>query len=704
MSPVNKIKSIIFPYTFAAPLLPLHVFLTLLLITIFIKYIFSAQFMLKKIFAALSLVLCLHGFLAAQTDQVLFTVNGNPVNVSEFVGIYSKTNQDKADFSRASLEEYLDLYVKFKLKVQKARDLKLDTLPALKTELDGYRRQLASSYLVDREVTDKLVKEAYDRMLQDVEIAHIFIAVDKNAPAKDTLAAYNKIMEIMKSIKGGKSFEQAQMEYAKSVATADKPADDSKGYIGFVTALLPDGFYSMENSIYKTKPGEVTGPVRTNSGYHILKVLSVRPARGEMEVAQILFRKGDSPAKSEAAQMRADSVYKLLKGGADWNTVCAALSEDKMTAAKGGDIGFFGINRYQKGFEDAAFALKNDGDFSAPVETTIGWHIIKRKSARPVGSFETIKRGLSERIKRDGRSEIAKQSIIARIQKEGSFKENASALDKWTAEQQDSMFHTYRWKPNPDKPQTVLFSFGNQNYTLADFEEYCGRASRERMRGKGYPVSETVGKLYKAWKDETTLRYEESQLSAKYPEFSSLMREYEGGMLLFEAAKIEVWDRANADTVGLEKYFNEALKNKFMWEERARVSIYTLKSDDPALLLKVREMAAKKPAADVLKKFNKKEEVVTVMERLYEKGKNKDLENIWKAGAMTTAKTDAGTKTANFMKVEEIVPPTPKKLNEAKGYAVAEYQDYLEKNWVENLRKEYKVDVNKAVFESLIKK
>jgi peptidyl-prolyl cis-trans isomerase SurA len=666
---------------------------------------FLQSIMLKQIIASLSLIFCLQGLLTAQAnDPVLFTVKGNPVNVSEFVGIYSKTNQDKADFSRASLEEYLDLYIKFKLKVQKARDLKLDTLPALKTELDGYRRQLASSYLVDREVTDKLVKEAYDRMLQDVEISHIFIAVDKNAPAQDTLVAYNKAMDLMKAINGGKTFEQAEADYAKTLAPNDKSASDSKGYIGFVTALLPDGFYGMENSIYRAKAGSVTGPVRSNSGYHIIKVLSFRPARGEMEVAQILVRKGDTPAKMDAAKMRIDSIYKVLQGGADWNTLCAAVSEDKMTAGKGGDIGFFGINRYQKNFEDATFALQKDGDFSAPVETTIGWHIIKRKSARPVGSFDATKRGLSERIKRDSRSEIAKQSIISRIQRDGHFTENSGALDKWIALQQDSMFHTYRWKPDPAKPQTVLFSFGNQTYMLADFEEYCGRASRDRMRGKGYPVSETVGKLYKAWKDETTLRFEESQLSTKYPEFSSLMREYEGGMLLFEAAKIEVWDRANSDTIGLEKYFNEQLKNKFKWDERAKVSIYTIKSDDPNLLLKVREMAAKKPAADVLKKFNKKEEVVTVLERIYEKGKNKDLDNIWKAGSLTPGKTDGGTKTANFTKVEEIVPPTSKKLSEAKGYAVADYQDYLEKNWVEKLRAEYKVDVNKPVFESLIKK
>jgi peptidyl-prolyl cis-trans isomerase SurA len=375
-----------------------------------------------------------------------------------------------------------------------------------------------------------------------------------------------------------------------------------------------------------------------------------------------------------------------------------------MTAPKGGYIGFFGINRYQKNFEEAAFALKNDGEYTAPVETTIGWHIVKRISARPVAAFETMKRGLSDRVKRDGRSEVAKQSIISRIQREGKFQEFAAPLTAWGQLQLDSVFHTFKWKPDPAKPQTPLFAFGPQNYTLAEFEEYCSRASRDRMRGKGYPVDETIARLYKAWKDETTLRYEESQLDQKYPEFKSLMREYEGGMLLFEAAKVEVWDRANTDSVGLEQFFNANLKTKYLWDERAKVFIYTLKSDDPKLLKKVLDLAAKKPTAEVLKKINKKGEVLTVLERSYEKGKNKDLDGLWRAGAISAAKTDAGTKTASFTKVESIEPPKPKALSEARGYAVAEYQDFLEKRWIEQLRQEYPVTINREVFERLIKK
>lgn len=659
--------------------------------------------MLKQLIAFIGLFCSFAGVALAQdTDPVLFTVKGNPVRVSEFKYIYSKTNQDKADFSEASLREYLDLYTKFKLKVQKARDMQLDTVTATKTELEGYRRQLANSYLVDKEVTDKLVREVYDRMQQDVDISHIFIACDRNASAKDTLVAYNRALNLLKMIRGGKSFDQIAVD-----SSMDKTVKENRGNLGFVSAMLPDGYYEMEKAIYAAKPGDVVGPIRSNGGYHLVRVNGFRPARGEIEVAQILIRKGDTPEKQAMAHQRADSVYAALQMGGKWDEVCARYSDDKTTSAKGGYIGFFSINRYQKNFEDAAFALAKDGDYSQPVETTIGFHIIKRVSRRGVGPFEQFKRALTERVKRDSRSEVAKQSMIARIKKQGDYKENPQALEQWTAQQNDTLFHTFRWKPNPARPQTVLMQFGSGKvYTLADFEDYCARASRDRMRGKGYDVRETISKLYKSWTDETAMQYEESQLDKKYPDFKALMREYEEGILLFDATKQFVWDRANTDSVGLEKYFRENLTMKYKWDERAVVNFYTIKTQDAAVAKKVRDLAAKKPAADVLKKFNKKgqPEVVTVVEKRFEKGKNKDLEGKWMAGAISDAKADTTAKTTTFFKVEAIEPPAPKALGDARGYAVADYQDYLEKQWIEELRREYPVQVNESVLKSLIKK
>jgi peptidyl-prolyl cis-trans isomerase SurA len=658
--------------------------------------------MFKKLLASTTFLLLFLAVASAQNDDpVLFTVNGAPVRVSEFRYIYTKSNQDKADFTEKSLREYLDLYTTFKLKVQKARDMRLDTITALREELEGYRRQLANSYLVDKEVTDKLISEVYDRMQKDVEVSHIFFAADRNAKPADTLRAYNRAMNVLRALQSGQPFERLAVD-----SSEDKSAKENRGSLGFITAMLPDGFYAMEKAIYAAKPGDLIGPVRSNSGYHVVRVNTFRPARGKMEVAHILFRKSGDAEKDLLARRRVDSVYAALSGGADWDALAAQYSEDKMTAAKKGYLGVFAINQYQRGFEDAAFELKKDGDISMPVETTIGWHIIKRISHRPMGPFETEKRALAERVKRDSRSEIAKRSMIERIKRENKVREYPEALNSWAATQKDTVFLTFKWKPNPAKPQDVLMRFGDDKvYTIADFEDYAARAGRERMRGAGTPINDVIQRLYHSWTDDVAMMYEESQLDKKYPDFRALMREYEEGILLFEALKQSVWDRANTDSVGLERYFNSTLKNKYMWDERARVSIYTVKTDDPKVIQQVRDFAAKKPADEVLKKFNKKDkpEVVAVMEKLYEKGKAKELGNLWKGGAMTDAKTDAATKTATFYKIESLAPPASKTLAEARGYAVADYQDYLEKQWVEELRKAYPVKVNDEVLRALVR-
>jgi peptidyl-prolyl cis-trans isomerase SurA len=656
---------------------------------------------MQRSLIALSVALSFSLMATAQNDPVLFTVKGNPVTVSEFKYIYSKTNQDKADYSEKSLREYLDLYTNFKLKVQKARDMELDTIASLKSELDGYKKQLAKSYLEDKEVTERLIREVYERMQQDVDISHILVSCERNRPAADTLKAYTRASNWLKMIRKGADFNKIARD-----SSEDKSVKENDGNLGFITAMLPDGYYELEQAIYAAKPGDIIGPVRSNSGYHLIRVNAFRPARGEMEVAQILVRKSDDVEKNKVQKMRIDSAYNALLAGENWDKVCMTYSEDKVSSGKGGYIGFFGINRYQRSFEDAAFALAKDGDYSKPVETTLGWHIIMRKSHRPVASFDALKRSLSERVKRDSRSELVKQTMISRIKKEGNYQEYPQVFEKWAAAQVDSIFHTYKWKPDPAMPKDVLFRYGTDNvFTVADFEDYCQRNGRDRMRGMGYPVRETINKLYKAWGDDTALAFEESQLEKKYPEFKSLMREYEEGILLFEALKQNVWDKANTDTVGLQQYFDRELKNKYMWDQRARVTFYTLKTDDPKVAAKVREMAAKKPAADVVKKFNKKgkPEVLSVMEKSYEKGKYKELGNLWSAGAMTDLKTDAGTKTASFLKIEEIMPPSPKTLSEARGYAVADYQDYLEKKWIQDLRKEYPVVINEQALKTLIK-
>ena len=335
--------------------------------------------MMKHIFSTLIVVLLISSSVRGQQDdRVLFTVEDTPVTVAEFDYIYSKTNGEQATYSKASLEEYLDLYIKFKLKVQKAKALQLDTIPELQRELAGYRRQLADSYLINKEVTGQLTREAYERKQQDVDISHIYFSMPARPTPADTLAAYQKAMSVKKQLDNGVSFSTL----AKSNSD-DNSVRNNAGRIGYVTALFPKGYYDFETAAYTLPLNTVSNPVRTSGGYHLIKVHDRRPARGEVETAHILLRT-EGKIKADV-QKEIDALYQQLENGANFEALAREHSEDARTAPKGGYIGFIAINRFQEVFEDAVFALSEDNTYSKPFESDLGYHIVKRISRKTLG-------------------------------------------------------------------------------------------------------------------------------------------------------------------------------------------------------------------------------------------------------------------------------------------------------------------------------
>ena len=638
--------------------------------------------------------------IAQGNDPVLFTVEGNPVNVSEFKYIYAKTNGDKADFSKESIEEYLDLYIKFKLKVQRAKDMQLDTIPALIRELAGYRKQLANSYLVDKEVTERLVKEAYDRSKKDIDISHIMIGLKANASPADTLAAYEKVKTAQKLLRQGKTFEEVAR-----LMSEDRATNKQGGRLGFVTAMLPDGFYALESIAYVLNKSEVSDPVRTRAGYHLVKVNGERPARGEMEAAHILIRVDKRGVNEAASKAKIDSIYQQLqRGGADFDELAKQHSQDKASGVKGGNIGYFGINRYERTFEDAAFALEKDGDYTKPVKTSAGWHIIKRIKRKDVEPYDIAKRRLQPKVQRDSRYELAKQTMIKRIKKENNFTIHQKTLNTFI-DSLTASFLTPKWRPSPEVEKDPLFTLGGDtHFTVDEFEAYCQRAARMRLRaGKNTEPATIAHKLFEDFVDESCIKYEENNLEKKYPEFKALMREYEEGILLFEATKNLVWDKASQDSAGLAQFHTQH-RDDYMWSERAVVKVFTVKKEGTDQVDKIRKCAKKDSPEEVVEKFNKKEKIVAVQEKVVEKMKDKEVSKMnWKVGAISETMTNENNGAKKFMKIVKILPPAQKTLSEARGYIIADYQDHLEKAWLEELRKSYTVKVNQDTLESLIK-
>jgi peptidyl-prolyl cis-trans isomerase SurA len=658
---------------------------------------------MKKLVFVLAL-LCVAAWSQAQNqvvsspDPELFRVGSTSVSVSEFKYIYSKTNGEKADYSRKSVEEYLDLYIKFKRKVSRAKSMQLDTITALKQELEGYRQQLANTYLVDKEVTETLIKEAYDRMQYDVDFSHIMLKLDRNALPKDTLEAYNKMKAIAARLKKGEDFVSVAREVSE-----DPSVKNNDGRLGFMTALFPSGFYNLETAVYTTAVSGVSGIVRTDLGYHIVRVNSKRAARGETEVAHILIRKEQGNITS---RLKIDSLYRIVLAGAEFGRTAQQNSQDAATAAQGGSVGSFGIGKYEITFEDAAFGLAKDGDVSLPIETSVGWHILKRLGRKPADSYEIAKRKLKGRIQRDSRYEISNQSMINRIKTEGKFSETAGALDKF-AKDQTADFTTYKWHAPDAKSTEALFAFANgKSYSVGDFTDYLNNNSRKRLSfPENQDVTEAVKILYCDFVGETCLRHEEKQLDTKYPDFKALMREYEEGILLFEATKRIVWDKASSDTLGLTA-FHDKNKDRYKWDTRAVVSNYAVKEAGKDKLADIQKYIKKKGYEKVLSKFNEKDkEIVQVRTQTIEKGKNKAMDAlpVWEVKALTATEVNARDNSMNFMKIEKILPPSLKTLAESRGYVVADYQEFLEKEWLTELEKAYPLQLNKNIVDRIIK-
>lgn len=673
-----------------------------------------------RIFSAfLCLGLCSLSLQAQKDSDVLFTVDDQPVTVGEFRYIYGKTNAEAADYSRQSVEEYLDLYQRFKLKVAQARKMGLDTVRSLQQELAGYRRQLADNYLIDRAVTDPLVETLYERRKKDIEVHHILVAFPGQAGEPDA-ATISKFQRRAEKIKEGLTTENfAEVAREKS---EDKYSKARGGRIGYVTAPFPKGLHQLEAALYDAPLNRIVGPIRTAAGYHLAMKTAERPARGEVEVGHVLARIGEKQ-NDAAALAKIKKAQAELKAGGDWKTVAAEYSEDGNTKGNGGYLGFFGINRYDPAFEEAAFALKEDGQISDVVKTKAGYHLIRRVSRRDEQTLAEARPLLENKLKQDPRTLDARAELMETLRGRYDFRFNDDVFQSFLDRQVDSSFFDVRWQPNAADPSATLVAFGDDyRLTVGSFAQHLKKNSRQRLQmgrqlgnsggnagatagvprqGRGARVDVVSKRMYEAWLDQQTKDYAESRLEADFPDFAALMREYREGILLFEATKLEVWDKAGEDTLGLQAFF-DAHRDDYQFDEQYVVTEYTVDTrsgTDPAT---VRAKAGGHDRKTTLADFPKG---VKGISREY------DAEGLARLNGSLPARAGATSPLVNnlkngqttFYKVERVVPPRPKELADARGYVIADYQDHLEKEWVESLRKTFPVKVNKRVLNKLIK-
>ena len=642
----------------------------------------------------------------ANDDPVLLKINERKVTLSEFEYVYTKNNLNPQVIDQKSVEEYLELFINFNLKVYEAMQLGLDTHASFIDELAGYREQLAQPYLTDQEVANHLVEEALERMQHDIRASHILINLEQHASPEDTIAAWNKLMEIRQRAIDGEDFGQLAEMYSDdpsakgSPATANRPAmRPNYGDLRYFNVL--DMVYPFETAAYNLEPGEISIPVRTNFGYHLIKLTDRIPATGRARVAHIMINlpaDADENAQKQALD-KINEIHHKLQDGEDFAELAQRFSDDNASARRGGELPAFTANRMVPEFIKAISYMSQEGEISQPLRTDFGWHIIKFFEKQIPTEEEAIA-DLRNRISRDSRAHLSKDAVVQRLKKEYDFKEFKDNLEIFFSKVDESIFEGNWDKSILTEHQKPLFQFADMIYNQQDFASYLSRVQSVRTPES---IRNYVSTMYRNFYQQKLMDYEDSRLEEKYPEFRQIMREYHDGILLFELTDQKVWSKAMRDTTGLKEFFENNIDD-YMWQDRFDAEIFTFNSEKEARdgRRQIRRAHRRNISYDeLLANFNQTNQLNVSGEKgIFEIGQVPVLSELSQQAGVSDIMRSGNNYVV--VKVNEFMPSQPKKLNEVRGLVIADYQNYLEKKWVKELREKYDYFVNREALDALI--
>ncbi|HOR40076.1 MAG TPA: peptidylprolyl isomerase [Paludibacteraceae bacterium] len=622
----------------------------------------------------------------AQKNTIV-TIDQKPISIEEFEYYYNKNNTNDLQ-QKMPVEEYMQLFVNFKLKVHQAYMLQMDTAQTFKQELEGYRNQLIKPYLTDNEKIDDLVKEAYQHLLEDVDVSHILIRLNANPTPADTIAAYTKAMTAYKRVTNGESFEKIAVEFSE-----DPTVQENKGRLGFITGMMV--VYPFEKTAYTTPVGQVSAPIRTRFGYHIIKVHDKRKTQGERLVAHILKRiPEDASEKQKAAIERSiKSIYEDLAKGADFQRLAQANSDDQSSANKGGEISWVGTGKTTPEFENAVFNLQNIGDISQPVKTEFGWHIIKLLDKRDIMTLQEAYPLIEPRVKTDERASIIANSFIEKLKKTYNFKSypaNLHALHTLLAQPNDNILEQTKTYNLP------IYTFADQVITQSDLIVFLHQQNYTKN-----PIDlSLLDILANQVANNTIIKYENSMLEKKYPEFGLLMNEYKEGILLFNISNEMVWSKASKDIEGLTDFF-EKNKKSYAWD-KPRFKGAIIYCDSKQSFKTAKKIAKATPEKELSTKLKQtlnsnEKNAVKIETGLFAEQTNPVVDKlVFKKG-----KLEKNNDYPYIFTSGNIQKHYPDSYQDIRGIVINDYQNYLDKQWIEELRSKYPIVIDTSVLNSL---
>lgn len=623
-------------------------------------------------------------------ERVLFTVDGREeVTAEEFKAVYNKNRDIGEQIDPKTPEEYLQLYIDFKLKVLEAKDSAMDMRQSFLEEFHGYRSQLAKPYLTDKGSEEALVEEAYKRMQTDVAASHIMISVaDFNNP-KDTAAAYGQLQSVREQLTSGEmGFEEAAKLYSEDTYSAQRG-----GSLGYFSVF--DMVYPFENQVYGLEVGGISPVFKTQFGYHIARLDATRPARGRIQVAHIMLLLPENASADQSAevQRKIEEIHqKLSTGASSFEDMVLQFSQDKTTRNSQGRLPEFGMNDMVNTFEDAAYGLSNPGDVSKPVRTPYGWHIIKLIQKIPLKEFEEVKFELNNKVQRDYRAQLSKEEFLEKLSKEYSFTIDEKAMTKLINRLENEDF-SGKWvaPESVANDKSKIGSYADSVITIANFVAYVMTGS---SKFSGDIDTRTVLEAYMSlYKEDVLLAYENTQLERKYPEFRRLVNEYRDGILLFDLTDKKIWTRSMKDTLGLQNYY-EAHKGNYRWNTRYDYTIYDCENKKMAKKV-LKEIKAGTSDSLILAKYNSESALNIQIESKLEETPEYAEVNSMTAGMVSKPIEKNGR--FFIFQLHQVMEPRTKELKEVRGLVAADYQKELEAAWIQELRTRYPVTIDTAV-------
>ena len=626
-------------------------------------------------------------FLNAQISEsdVLLTISEEPILASEFIRVYNKNLNLVQDDSQKEVESYLKLFINYKLKLAEATSLGYDKDPEYVKELRSYKNQLTQNYLTDKNVTDELVLEAYDRTLNEVKAQHVLVRIEEFET--DTLQAYSAIQAFQERLKND-DFESLKKEIhdGKSIFVED---------LGFFTAFKMA--YKFESVAFNTKVGEVSEPFRTKFGFHVVKVLEKRKSKGQVIVAHIMIANTQKDT-TLVAKDRIQELHRLLLQGEDFGNIAKQFSDDKSSSMRSGELKPFKSGQINSIlFENTAFSLKEKEDISEPIQTQFGWHILKLIDKQAVKEFNSLKLDLESQVRKDSRSQLVKSKMLAKLLSQYQL----TGLNPNLALLKSNIVYdksNKTWKLSDQiKDSKSFLVIQKTSYSFGDFINFLNK--NNKLINPNWATEFAVNKQYKFFLEQSVFRYKKDNLENENQDFANILNEYREGLLLFELMQDKIWEGAKKDTIGLNAFYNEN-KDNYLWPERVIGSV--ARSSNAKNIKKVRKLwASGKSNQSIDELLNKIQQNVIFSTGEFELGLSPLPESFTPRVKSQLSKIIKENNSFYIVNVKEFMPQSQKSLEDSRGQLISDYQTKLETQWILELKSKFNVKVNEDVFQKV---